>query len=163
VIRSAAADDADGICSTYNHYVETTVITFEELPVSTQEMVTRIADAKAASLPWLVKEERGRVVGYAYATKWKTRAAYRHSVETTIYIAPDIVSSGVGTALYQELLARLREIGIHVAIGGVALANEASVALHEKLGFRKVAEFYEVGFKFNRWVDVAYWEVKLSS
>ncbi len=160
-MRNAVAADAESICGIYNHYIQNTIITFEEAPVSPSDMAGRIQEVTAGSLPWLVEEANGSVVGYAYASKWKARAAYRYAVETTIYLAPDVDRAGIGTRLYQELLRQLKERQMHVAIGGIALPNDASVRLHEKLGFRKVAEFSEVGFKFNKWINVGYWEVKL--
>ena len=161
MIRAATAADAAAIALIYNHYVRETVVTFEEEPVSAQDMAARIADVAAASLPWLVCEQQGAVIGYARATKWRPRSAYRYSVETTIYLAPQSLGTGIGTRLYRELLEQLKSRGLHLAIGGVALPNPASVALHEKLGFRKVAHFGEVGYKFGRWIDVAYWELPL--
>ena len=160
-IREVTAVDAEAIAVIYNHYIHETVVTFEEEPISASDMAGRIAEVAAASLPWLVAERAGEVVGYARATKWKPRSAYRHSVETTIYLSPQHLGAGVGTALYQALLGELKERRLHLAIGGVALPNAASVALHEKLGFRKVAHFNEVGFKFGRWIDVAYWQLSL--
>jgi L-amino acid N-acyltransferase YncA len=161
MIRPIVAADVDGICRIYNHYVAASTITFEEQPVAISEMSQRIADIDAASLPWLVAEQDSAIVGYAYASKWKVRSAYRFATETTIYLAPSVGRQGIGTALYQSLLQTLREKQLHTAIGGIALPNEASVALHEKLGFRKVAHFEEVGFKFGKWVDVAYWQLAL--
>lgn len=161
-IRDASVEDAEAIASIYNHFVLTTSISFEEAAVPAAEMASRIADLQAAGLPWLVAEIDGAVAGYAYATKWRVRNAYRFSVETTVYLAPEHAGKGLGTALYQALLARLREGGYHSAIGGIAQPNGASVALHEKLGFEKVALFREVGFKFDRWIDVGYWELQLS-
>jgi L-amino acid N-acyltransferase YncA len=160
-IRAAVADDAKAIVAIYNHFIATTTISFEEQPVADAEMAQRIADVQAGGLPWLVAEQNGRVLGYAYATKWRVRHAYRFSVESSVYLAPQSARQGLGTALYTALLALLREKGYHLAIGGIALPNEASVALHEKMGFRKVAHFGEVGFKFGRWIDVGYWERKL--
>jgi phosphinothricin acetyltransferase len=113
---------------------------------------------RRASLPWLVAEEDGTVVGYAYATKWRTRPAYRQSVEVTVYVASDRRRRGIGSVLYDSLLDELRDHGIHAAIGGIALPNPASVALQEKFGFEKVAHFAEVGFKFGKWIDVGYWQ-----
>ena len=158
VLRSASAADAEAIARIYNHYVQNTVVTFEEEPVSAQAMASRIADIQALSLPFLLAEIENAIVGYAYATKWKVRSAYRHSVEITIYLEHGRQRLGVGSMLYSELLHILRERGIHVAIGGAALPNEASVALHEKLGFEHVGTFRQVGFKHGRWVDVAYWQ-----
>jgi L-amino acid N-acyltransferase YncA len=161
VMRKAVAADASAICLIYNHYVENTVITFEEAPVTASDMAARIDEISSASLPWLVEERNGLIMGYAYASKWKVRAAYRYSVETTIYLAPSIVRMGIGTSLYKELLRQLKERGTHAVIGGIALPNAASVALHERLGYRKVAEFAEVGFKFEKWVNVGYWELTI--
>ena len=160
-IRIATASDADRIAEIYNHYIANTVVTFEEEPVAGDEMRRRMDDVFAAALPWLVAESGGRVVGYAYATKWKARSAYRFSVETTVYLADGLGKFGLGSRLYDELFRLLKEKGIHAAIGGIALPNDASVALHEKFGMRKVAHFDEVGFKFGKWVDVGYWELIL--
>ena len=160
-VRPASAADAHALARIYNYYIENTVITFEEEPVSPQIMATRLAEIQSADLPWLVAELEGRVLGYAYASKWKVRSAYRYSVETTIYLEQGRERRGLGTRLYAELLTLLRARGIHVAIGGAALPNEASVGLHEKLGFERVATFRQVGFKHDRWVDVAYWQLLL--
>jgi phosphinothricin acetyltransferase len=113
---------------------------------------------QAAKLPWLVAEDDGRAVGYAYATQWKSRSAYRFAVEITVYLARDHDRRGIGSRLYEELFRLLEAHGIHAVIGGIALPNAASVALHEKFGMKKVAHFVDVGFKFDRWIDVAYWE-----
>ncbi len=99
--------------------------------------------------------------GYAYASEWKSRCAYRYSVETTVYLHPDARGKGIGTLLYQELIRKLSKLELHAAIGGIALPNDASVALHEKIGFKKAAHFKQVGYKFNKWVDVGYWELIL--
>ena len=160
-VRSASAADAAAVASIYNHYVRNTVITFEEETVSESDMAARMAEVQGMSLPWLVAEIEGAVVGYAYANRWKGRSAYRYSVETTIYLAQGCEGRGIGATLYGALLPILRSRGIHVAIGGAALPNEASAALHEKLGFEHVATFRQVGFKHDRWVDVAYWQLLL--
>jgi len=160
-VRSASATDADAIARIYNYYIENTVITFEEEPVSPQAMAARVAEVQGLSLPWLVAEIDKKVIGYAYANKWKVRSAYRHSVETTIYLEHGHEGRGVGKTLYAALLPPLRARGIHAVIGGAAMPNEASVALHETLGFDHVATFREVGFKHGRWVDVAYWQLVL--
>jgi L-amino acid N-acyltransferase YncA len=161
MIRPANAADAGSLADIYNHYILQSSITFEEKPVSPSEIAERIAEVTAIPLPWLVYEDEHAIVGYAYATKWKGRCAYRFSAETTVYLAPGSVGKGIGTKLYQALLTHLKNLGLHVAIGGIALPNVASVALHEKLGFRKVAQFPEVGFKFSRWIDVGYWQLTL--
>jgi phosphinothricin acetyltransferase len=163
LIRPADAGDAAGIARIYNYYVPSTVVTFEEAEVSADEMARRIEEVGTASLPWLVAEREGRVVGYAYATKWRGRRAYRFSAEVTVYVDMACAGSGIGSRLYEELLPALRAGGIHAVMGGIALPNDASVALHEKFGFSKVAHFKEVGFKFERWIDVGYWQLNLSA
>jgi phosphinothricin acetyltransferase len=161
LLRPAGAADAASICAIYNHYVTTTTISFEEEAVGEAEMAGRIADVGAARLPWLVIEVDGQVAGYAYATKWRARPAYRYSVESTVYLHRDWTGHGLGRRLYAALLDELRARGLHLVIGGIALPNEASVALHESMGFRKIAQFSEVGLKFGRWIDVGYWELLL--
>ncbi|OFA05402.1 arsinothricin resistance N-acetyltransferase ArsN1 family B [Duganella phyllosphaerae] len=162
-LRDAVAADAQSVADIYNHYILGTTITFEELAVTHADMAGRIAGLQAAGLPWLVAEHDGVVVGYAYATKWRVRPAYRFSVESTVYLAPEFAGQGVGTALYSSLLQRLIDDGYHLVIGGIALPNPGSVALHEKLGFEKVGEFKQVGFKLDRWIDVGYWQKTLAS
>lgn len=161
-IRSAHADDAKAIAAIYNPYILNTTISFEEEPVMDAAMAQRIAEVQAGGLPWLVAERDGKVLGYAYATKWRVRHAYRFSVESSVYLAPETARQGVGSALYTALLALLAERGCHLVIGGIALPNDASVALHEKMGYEKVAHFREVGFKFGRWLDVGYWQRTLA-
>ncbi len=160
-VRLATHEDAGPIAAIYNHYVENTVVTFETLPVSIPDMAKRIAMG-LPNYPWLVSERNGTVLGYAYATQWKARAAYARSVESTIYVAPDHLGKGVGLPLYRELLEQLGARGFHCALGGIALPNPASVALHEKLGFRKVGELQEVGWKMEQWINVGYWELLLT-
>lgn len=157
IVRAATFEDAAEIARIYNHYVANTVVTFEEQLVSVGEMAVRIETVQNAGLPWLVAEQ-GTVLGYSYASPWKARAAYRHSVETTVYLREGMGGRGIGNALYSALLPLLRERGIHAVIGGAALPNPASAALHEKLGFERVGTFRQVGFKHGQWVDVAYWE-----
>lgn len=158
MIRAATAADRDALATIYNPYIRDTIVTFEEEPVTGEEMAGRLAEVAAASLPWLVAEEEGQVIGYAYASRWKARSAYRFSVESTVYLAPAAQRRGIGTALCESLFAALRERRIHAVMAGIALPNTASVALHEKMGMKKVAHFEEVGFKFQRWIDVGYWE-----
>ena len=162
-IRGAVAADGVVLAHIYNHYILNSVVTFEEAIVSAADMTARVAEVSAARLPWLVAEGSGGVVGFAYASRWKGRCAYRYSVETTVYLEPSAAGQGLGTALYAALIARLKELGCHAMIGGIALPNAASVALHEKFGMRQVAHFAEVGFKFGRWVDVGYWQKVLPS
>jgi phosphinothricin acetyltransferase len=157
VIRRVVPDDAAAIAAIYNRHVLATIVTFEETPVDEVAMRGRIAEIDA-SYAWFVAEVDGSVAGYAYASAWRPRSAYRRSVETTVYVADDALRRGVGTALYEALLPELAVQGFHCAMGGIALPNEGSVALHERLGFIKVAHFREVGWKLGRWIDVGYWQ-----
>lgn len=162
MIRAAAPPDAEAIARIYNHYVLNTIITFEEEAVSAADIAARIADVAQAGLPWLVAKQEGSVIAYAYASRWKSRCAYRHSAETTVYVNPGFTGRGHGRELYRMLLDELVARNQHAAIGGIALPNAASVTLHESLGFTRVAHFREVGFKFGRWIDVGYWQRLLS-
>jgi len=161
MIRPIRNTDAGQIADIYNYYVEKTIVTFEEDAVTAEEMVRRIAEIIPA-YPWFVYEDEGNILGYAYARRWKGRRGYRYSVETTVYLRNGFAGKGLGTMLYTELIGKLKEMEIHAAIGGIALPNEPSRRLHEKLGFQKVAEFKQVGLKFGNWIDVGYWELILS-
>ena len=156
-IRPVEPADAAAICDLYNHYIEHTTITFEEELLSPIDMAARIA-SYTKSHPWLVCVDEGAVVGYAYAAKWKERSAFRHTAEVTVYVHAAQVRLGYGQALYAALLPAAFQRGYHVLLGCIALPNEASVALHERFGFRKVAHFTDVGRKFGRWIDVGYWQ-----
>jgi phosphinothricin acetyltransferase len=156
-IRPCVREDAAAISAIYNYYITNSVITFEDVPVDAVEMWHRMENY-TKSYPWYVCEVDGHVVGYAYATRWKDRAAYRHSVEISVYVDKNSARQGCGKALYAKLIATLLDSGCHAIIGGVALPNDASVGLHEYFGFSKIAHFPEVGFKFGRWVDVGYWQ-----
>jgi phosphinothricin acetyltransferase len=162
-IRPARASDAVDIVAIYNPYVLETCITFETEPVHVRDMSERIAETVESSLPWLVAEASGRVVGYAYASKWKGRCAYRHSVESTVYLDPSHIGKGLGLLLYGALIDAIRACSMHTVIGGIALPNASSVGLHEHLGFKKVAHFEQVGYKLGRWVDVGYWQLLLGA
>ena len=162
MIRSAQVSDAAQLCTIYNHYVRSTSISFEEADVSPDEMGHRIEEGSRL-LPWYVFEKNGAVLGYSYATPWKVRSAYRYSVESSVYVSVDHGKQGIGSALYQRLVDDLRERGVHIVLGGIALPNQASIALHQRMGFVQVAQLREVGRKFDRWVDVGYWQLMLSS
>ena len=160
MIRPATIDDAKNICEIYNHYIKNSVITFEKEEVSVSEMEDRIQRV-SEKYPWLVFASKGLIQGYAYANQWKVRSAYDRTVESTIYIGKDHFGKGLGKALYSQLMTLLKEQGFHSVLGGIALPNDASVDLHESLGFVKVGQLKEVGFKLGRWVDVGYWELIL--
>ena len=163
MIRGVTESDSATIAAIYNHYIKNTIFTFEEEEVTSDEISGRIENVLSGSLPWLVAEEKGNVIGYAYATKWRIRSAYRFSVESTVYLEPNSIGKGIGSMLYSELLSVLKKTGIHAVMGGIALPNPSSIALHEKFGFKKVAQFIEVGIKFEKWIDVGYWQFKFNS
>ena len=158
MIRRVETADAKVICNIYNHYVKNTIITFEEDPVSIKQMQSRIEEV-SSRYPWLVFEKDGHVVGYAYAGAWRSRRAYRYAAESTVYLSKDVTGQGIGNRLYEALISIIRTDDVHSVIGVIALPNPASIALHEKLGFEKVAHLEEVGWKFNQWIDVGYWEL----
>ena len=160
MIRPVTLYDAPAIAAIYNPFVLGTAVTFEEAAVTPEEMTQRIA-ALTKTHPWLVFETGGSVAGYAYASAWKTRSAYRLTVESAIYVDMERHRKGIGSQLYSALLTELSMKGIHAVLGGIALPNAASVALHERLGFEKVGQLREVGWKLGRWVDVGYWERRL--
>jgi len=159
-IRSARLEDAGRICEIYNNYVQNTEISFEEDLVKQEEMARRI-EAITLYYPWIVYEWEGSILGYAYASRWKDRSAYRFVAETTVYVSVDHLGEGLGSALMEELLRRLAALDLHALMAVIALPNEKSVAIHEKFGFRKAAHFSEVGYKHGRWIDVGYWEKML--
>ncbi len=159
-LREVKQEDAAAICEIFNYYVANTIITFDEAPVSDQKMRERISETTTA-LPWFVAEESGEVLGFAFASTWKGRCAYRYSAETTAYVKQTQTGKGIGKSLYGKLISALLARSLHSVIGGIALPNRASVALHEKFGFVKAAHFKEVGRKFDQWIDVGYWKLQL--
>ncbi len=161
IIRSASGEDAPELTRIYNHYIENTCVTFETEAIDAQEMSRRITETIRMPLPWLVAEGDGRILGYAYASKWKGRCAYRFAVESTIYLDADETGKGTGMQLYAALIEAIRAHSMRSVIGGIALPNEASIRLHERLGFTKVGHFERVGFKQDRWIDVGYWQLQL--
>jgi len=162
LIRFAKPLDAAAVVFIYNHYIDNSYATFEVERIDASDMQRRIGEIQAAGYPFLVCEEGDEIVGFAYANRYKTRAAYQHSVEVTVYIRDGFGGKGVGTLLYEQLFSELKNADIHAMVAGISLPNDASVKLHEKFGFEKVAHFREVGRKFDRWIDVGYWECLLA-
>jgi L-amino acid N-acyltransferase YncA len=160
MLRPVRPEDAPAIAEIYNHYILNSSATFEEVPLSPDEMRQRILET-TQTYPWFVCEENGESLGYCYGRKWRERAAYRHSVEVSVYLRQSAAGKGRGSALLEALLADLRSRRFHCVIGGVALPNPSSVALLEKLGLRPIAHFREVGYKFGQWIDVGYWQLLL--
>ncbi|SEJ66210.1 GNAT family N-acetyltransferase [Demequina mangrovi] len=168
MIRDAhAADDAARIAAIYEHYVLHDTATFEIEPVTPEQMGARIAGVQGRGLPWVVLEDEDRVLGYAYAAPYRDRVAYRHTLEASVYLDPEVRRGGLGTALYMDLIGRVRRLTdsehapVHSLLGGIALPHPASVALHERLGFRHVGTIEDAGWKFDRWIAVGFWQLIL--
>jgi L-amino acid N-acyltransferase YncA len=162
IIRDAMPDrDAAACRDIYAPFVRDTSVSFEEQVPTVEEFRDRIRST-AATHPWLVLEVEGRVVGYAYASPHRARAAYRWAADVTVYVAPAYRRAGVGRRLYAELLERLRRQGFQVACAGIALPNEASVGLHRAMGFEPVGVYKRIGWKAGAWHDVGWWQLELS-
>ncbi len=163
-IRNAIDGDLADLVNIYNHYVENTPFTFDTTTFSMQDRISWFASFSEDGPHRLVVAEReGQVLGYASSSPLKQRPAYDTSVETTVYLDPDNMGSGIGTALYDALLEQLiTDERLHRAYGGIALPNPASVALHEKLGFKLAGTYREVGYKLDRYWDVAWYEKDLT-
>lgn len=153
--------DAEPVARIYGQYVTTTLVSFEELPPTADEMRARIAET-LERWPWLVAEVNGRVVGYAYAGSHRSRAGYRWSVDISVYVDEPAQGRGVGRGLYDELLAILRRQRVVNVYAGVALPNPASVALHASIGMRRIGVYEAVGYKSGQWVDVAWFGLRLT-
>lgn len=158
-IRPVTYQDAEAIRDIYSRYIPTP-ITFEIEVPSIEEIRKRIFEYSKL-YPWIVMEKNNEIVAYAYATNFKARAAYRWSVESSVYVDEKHVGLGYGKTLYTELIKLLKESGVLNVIGGITLPNAASTALHEKMGFKFVGRFPEVGFKNGTWWDVGYWQLTL--
>ena len=161
-ITIAQASDAEAVAAIYRPIVEATAISFEAVPPSTEDIARRILGTLPA-YPWLVCEIDGRIAGYAYAARHRERAAYRWSVDTSVYIAESDRRCGVGRGLYLSLFAILAAQGYVNAFAGVTLPNAASVGLHESLGFEKVGVYSRVGYKFGAWHDVGWWQFAMKA
>ena len=159
-IRTATDDDAVAVAAIYRPYVESTVITFEVTPPSEEDMRTRIKTV-LARFPWLVAEEAGEVVGYAYASAHRDRAAYQWSVDVAVYLHQDMHRKGIGRRLYSTLFPMLAQQGLVNAYAGITLPNDKSVGLHEALGFTPIGVYRHVGFKMGQWHDVGWWHLAL--
>lgn len=158
MIRPVLLSDTEQILEIYNHYVATSTVTFEEKLVSAANIKNRISSI-LEKYPYLVFEEDGKILGYAYASIFRTRIAYRYSAESSVYVHKDHFKKGIGSKLYAALLPLMKEQGLKSAIGGITLPNEGSVKLHEQFGFEKVAHFKAVGRKFDQWLDVGFWQL----
>lgn len=160
MIRKVKPSDIPQILEIYNYYIENSTVTFEEELLDLETFSQRISEI-TQKYPYLVYEEKGQILGYAYAGIFRTRIAYRFSVETSVYVHKDHYKKGIARNLYADLLEALKSSDIKSAIGGITLPNEASVRLHESMGFEKVGHFKQVGYKFDQWLDVGFWQKML--
>ena len=160
IIRLATLDDAEAIRDIYAPFCEATPISFETQAPSVDEMRRRIAKT-LESLPWLVQEHQGEIVGYAYASPHRERAAYRWSVDVSAYVRDGHRRTGIGRALYTSLFELLRLQGFHNALAGITLPNPGSVGLHESMGFQSVGIYRRIGFKCGEWHDVVWYQLSL--
>ena len=161
IIRDADDKDIRQIAEIYNYYIATSHATFELDPITVSEMRSRVAVCSDRGYPFLVADREGEICGYAYASKFKSRPAYKDTAEVSVYIRNGEGGKGIAAGLYKHLISRLESTGLHTVIAGISLPNEPSVRLHEKFGFWKVAHLHEVGRKFDRWIDVGYWQLIL--
>lgn len=162
MIRNVTLNDAEALTRIYNHYIETSGATFEETPISEDELRKRINNIHfEKGFPFIVIEENSEVIGYAYASTFRERIAYRYTVESTVYVDPQHFKKGIGKQLYADLIDLLKQQDFHSVIGVITLPNDASVKLHEEFGFKKAGHFTEVGKKFGRWMNVGFWELIL--
>jgi len=159
MIRKAKVSDAKAIALIYNHFVLNSTFTFEEKKVDYKTIIHRMGINKKHK--WWVYEKNHIIMGYAYSTQWKTRSAYRYTVESSVYVTQKYQKNGIGKALFNHLVKSLKDDGFRRILAGISLPNNKSVIFHEKLGFKKVGQLEKVGFKFNKWIDVGYWELKI--
>lgn len=160
MIRDARQSDAAAVAAIFRPVAEGTAISFASAAPSAEDFRAKIADT-LPKLPWLVDERQGKVLGYAYASPHRALGAYRWCVELSVYVAGEARGRGVGRGLYVELIALLRRQGYQNAYAGITLPNDASVALHESLGFRRFAVYPSIGWKLGRWHDVGWWSLAL--
>jgi phosphinothricin acetyltransferase len=159
-IRRATVGDAERIAEIYNWYILNTIITFETDMVSPQEMKKRI-QGKTIKHDWIVGEWNQEVIGYAYYGPFRARAAYNHTVESTIYLSQESIGKGFGRAVYAKLLESVKSRGFREVVGVIALPNPQSIALHKGMGFEEVGVLKNVGYKFGRYIDVGLWQMSM--
>ena len=162
LIRLATEEDAAAIAEIYRSYVEDSCVSFEEVAPSPAEMARRIVGDVPGQHPWFTAEEDGRIRGYAASSPFRSRPAYRWIMETSIYLSADAKGRGIGRALLLTLIELLQRQGYVAAIGAIALPNDASVRLHEQLGFFHTGTYRRVGFKMGQWLDVGLWQKELA-
>lgn len=160
-IRKAVPSDLHEILIIYNYYVKNTIITFdlEQITIeSFSDLMLPVLDV----FPFYVACERNEIIGYAYLATWKKRKAYDFTVESSVYLKPGYEGRGLGKLLYKQLFNDGKDMGIHSIIAGISLPNESSIKFHEYFGFEFIGAFKEVGYKFDMWIDVGYWQLILT-
>lgn len=160
MIRNVRIEDSKEIVDIYNHYILNTCVTFEMEKLTPKDMEERIKN-KIGKEPWIVYEEDNKVIGYAYVGEWRSKAAFNFTKEVSVYLSIDEKSKGLGTKLMAELIKVCKEYGIHTLISVVTVPNDISEGLHKKFGFKKAGYFEEVGFKQEKWLDVAFWQLHI--
>ncbi len=161
MIRPIRIEDAAAVAAIYNHYIEHSTATFDTEPLSDRQMLSRLEAIVGRRPGYVSLSEAGEFQGYTYAHPWKEKAAYRYTLETTIYLTPRFVGQGVGRALLSHLVEGCRREGYRSLIACITQGNVASEVLHRKMGFRPVSRFVQVGTKFGRWIDVADYQLLL--
>ena len=161
MIRKAKLTDAESIVNIYNYYIKETTVTFEIDELTSKDMELRIEKTLNSGYPFIVYEEDGEVKGYAYVKKWRERASYRNTLETSVYVDKSMKNNGIGRELYKVLIKECEEIGAHVLIGVLSDTNSISKKFHENIGFKKTGHFKEVANKFDKFIDVEFWSLML--
>ena len=159
-IRIARPTDAKAVLEIYSPYITDSAVSFEISVPSQSEFESRMTET-LARFPWLVLEDEGQVVGYAYASSHRSRCAYNWSVEASVYVSPDHRKKKIASRLYTALFEILKKQGVLNVYSGITLPNEASVSFHESMGFSSVGVYHKVGFKLEKWHDVGWWQLRL--
>lgn len=162
IIRDAAAQDSEGIMRIYNDAVAHTTAIWSDIQVEATNRAAWLKDRQAAGCPVIVAVEGGEVIGYASFGDWRAWDGYRHTVEHSVYVSSERRGGGIGKALMTELIERARGLGKHVIVAGIEASNDASIALHERLGFERAGTLREVGTKFGRWLNPTFMQLVLT-
>ena len=164
ILRDATPDDADAISAIYAHYVRTSPATFEEVPPDAAEIRKRLKQVQRAGLPWRAAVDNDALIGYAYATLYRSRSAYRFTLENSVYVSPHRLREGIGSVLMRDLIEKCARLGYRQMLAVIGdSANEASIRMHARLGFTLIGTHPSVGFKFGRWIDVVHMQLALGA
>ncbi len=160
-IKPTSSQHLSEICNIYNHYINHTCYTFEEVEWTIKDIEHKFLNITDANYPFFTCFDGDKIVGYYYLSSWNFRSAYNTTAEVTIYLHPESIGKGYGKAMYSHLIKNIDNTRFHSIIACITIPNEASVALHEKFGFKKVSFFPEIGYKHSRWCDVGHWQLIL--